>query len=170
MIYCIDANALINSWNEVYSIRILPSLWEKIAEHKTNLQIIKPIFDEIEPPTGNDKKALSLNNFQKNYPLRSWLEQNQFSNAPEIEEKDEKLALELRRKYQVMEKVVGIGTNDTLLIAYAKNRGYTVVTHEADQGQDPLKLQNYKIPLVCRKERIRCIKFPKLLEELKIQI
>ena len=170
MIYCIDANALINSWNEVYSIRILPSLWEKIAEHKTNLQIMKPILDEIDPPTGNDKKELSPNKFQKKYPLRSWLEKNQFSNAPEIEEKDEQLALELRYKYQVIEKSKGIGTNDSLLIAYAKNRGYTVVTHEADQGQEPKKLQNYKIPLVCRKEGIRCIKLPKLLEELKIQI
>ena len=34
MIYCIDANALITPWNEVYSIRILPSLWEKLVEHK----------------------------------------------------------------------------------------------------------------------------------------
>ena len=60
MIYCLDASALINSWNEIYSIRILPSLWEKIVEHKTNLQIIKPIFDEVEPPTGNDKRSSYL--------------------------------------------------------------------------------------------------------------
>ena len=170
MIYCIDANALITPWNEVYSIRILPSLWEKLVEHKKNLQIIKPIFDEVDTPTGDDKRKLPPDGFQKKYPLRSWLEQNQFSNAPEIEEKDEKLALELRYKYQVIEKSKGIGTNDTLLIAYAKNRGYTVVTHEADQGQEPKTLQNYKIPLVCRKEGIQCIKFHKLLEELKIQI
>jgi hypothetical protein len=45
---------------------------------------------------------------------------------------------------------------DGYIIAYAKERGYVVVTDEQEKRQ--------KMPVVCRKEGIPCIDLPTLLE------
>ncbi len=59
MKYCLDANALISPWYIDYPKNIFPSLWEKLAEFKSKLILIKPIYDEIEPVTSTDQKELS---------------------------------------------------------------------------------------------------------------
>ena len=73
----------------------------------------------------------------------------------------------MEKSYQIKPKSKGANVNDILLIAFAKQNNYKVVTLEAEQLQPPNKISNYKIPLICNKEKVTCINFVELLRELK---
>ena len=80
------------------------------------------------------------------------------------------MALELGRRYETKEKGKGANKNDMALITYAKIKGYTVVTLEAKQTTIPEKKSKYKIPLICKKEGVRCIETIEMLREFHIKI
>jgi len=56
------------------------------------------------------------------------------------------------------------------LIAYAKITNSTVVTLEKKQPNKPVPKCNYKIPLICEEQEVKCINFINMLEELKIRL
>ena len=66
MSYCIDANVFITAWYVTYPKKTFPTLYREL-ESKLSSQIIliKPIFDEIEPIPGGDKKLDILNKNEK---------------------------------------------------------------------------------------------------------
>jgi len=158
--FCLDANALITPWNQLYPPSVFGSLWEKIASKKEQIVIIKPIFDEIDPPTEKTLKK------DKN-PLRYWLIENGF--APTKFDLEDK-SIQLEKKYEVQEISEGVGPVDIKIICYAKENRYTVVTFEGKQKQKPGKITNYKIPLVCHEEGVKCIDFIAFLQELEITL
>lgn len=166
--YCVDADIFIASWNSHYPIRIMPSLWEEIANHRDRIVLIKPIFDEIDPVSPADKK---LPQFEKDdkYPLRMWLESNNFDGTA-IDDETKRTSLELGKIYQTDEISKGAGQNDVTLIAYAKIKNKMVVTFEAKQRQPPLKKSDYKIPLICEENKVDCINFIEMLDYLGIKI
>lgn len=71
--YCLDANVFITAWCQYYPIRIFPSLWQKLSNARASLILIEPIFNEIEPFSGNDKNDLNQQQKKEKYPLRMWL-------------------------------------------------------------------------------------------------
>lgn len=166
--YRVDANIFIASWNLIYPIRIFPSLWEKISQHRQDLILIKPVYDEIDPILSTNKN-LPKNDKEAKYPLHMWLVKNKFVAIP-IEDDVEKISLDLEKKYEIKEKTKGADQTDITLIAYAKINVKTVVTFEELQDQRPKHLFNYKIPLICKEENIECIDFTGLLQNLGIQI
>ena len=57
MSYCIDANVFITASHRDYPQHIFPKLYRELKSKLSDqIIIIKPIFDEIEPITGGDKK------------------------------------------------------------------------------------------------------------------
>jgi predicted nucleic acid-binding protein len=168
--YCVDANVFITAWDNKlgYPIGIFPSLWRRLTELKNRIIIIKPIFEEIEPISSSERK-ISAEEKRRKYPLRAWLEENGFDGTP-VEDSIKVASLELEKEYEVRDISKGAGPNDILLIAYAKEMKKTVVTFEAEQKQKPRKKNNYRIPLICREQKVECITFVEMLSRLNIRI
>lgn len=166
--FCIDANTLITAWNLHYPENIFPSLWQKLAIHQGDIILIKPIFDEIDPLSQNDRNKTAMEKKEK-YPLHMWMIDNHFAEIP-IDKSVESKSLELEKDYQIRSNSKGVSENDLKLIAYAKRYHKTVVTEEGKQPNKPGKKYNSKIPTVCDEQGVECINFVEMLRLLQIQI
>lgn len=152
--YCIDASAIIAAWQEDYPKDVFPSLWPQLAQHRADMVLIKPIYEQIDP-------AKSL--------LRMWMVDNGFKSIP-IDGEVEELSLLLEKEYQVREKSKGADGKDIKLIAYAKINNKIVVTDEEEQPQKPVKKYKYKIPLICDEKEVEYINFIEMIRRLGIRI
>ena len=166
--YCVDASAIIVAWNEIYPIDVFPSLWSQLAEHRTDITLIKPIFDQIDPISSADNNKTTDEKRIK-YPLRTWMIDNQFAETP-IDASIERKSLEWEKEYQIKNKSKGVDEKDLKLIAYAKLHDKTVVTEEGEQKQEPNEKHKFKIPLVCAKQEVQCINFVEMLRRLDIRV
>ncbi len=164
--YCVDANVLIVAWYISYPPRmpVFQPLWDQIAKHKHNIVLIKPIFNEIEPIQSSDRK-LAIDDKRVKYPLRVWLEENQFA-VTDISDEVNAVSLELESEYETDNESKGAGQIDITLIAYAKVTRKIVVTLESPQPQKPAKKYNYKIPLICDEQKVDCIDFVTMLDQI----
>ena len=166
--YCVDANIFLMAWYSGYPIHVFNSLWTRLAEAKEEIIIIKPIFDEIEPISHSDRK-LTVQEKRNKYPLRLWLEENQFLETL-INEDVNALSLELEKKYEIHDTSKGAGQIDITLIAFAKIFKKIVITQEGEQKQKPEKKYNYKIPLICDEQGVVHLHFVDMLTKLNIRI
>lgn len=167
MSYCIDANVFITVWHVTYPREIFPTLYGAM-ENKlpSNIILIKPVFDEIEPVSGRkDRQKL-----KEEHPVRMWLKEEMGINETVIDDKVRQKALELMAKYETDEHSKGADEKDVVLIAFALLGNHTVVSLEAKQKQPPAKKSNYKIPLICEKENVECISFVDLLGRCNIKV
>lgn len=165
--YCVDANIFITAWNKDYPPHVFSTLWKQLAQHQSDIVLIKPIFDEIDPILSSDQ-SLPKDKKKEKYPLRVWMEDNQFTATP-IADDVKAISLNLEKEYETNNNPKGANQNDITLIAYAKMEGKTVVTFEGEQPQKPEKKCNYKIPLVCDEQGVECIIFVKMLDRLGIR-
>ena len=152
--YCLDANVFITSWNHIYPINVFPSLWEQVAQHQSDIILIKPIYDQI---------------IVKKDPLTEWLRENRFFST-HIDDETENLSFKWEREYEIREESKGVDEEDIKLIAYANRENKTVVTLEAEQNQKPSKKYNYRIPLVCSEKEVPYINFVEMIEDFDIVI
>lgn len=166
--YCVDANIFLTAWHIAYPVNIFPSLWQQLAEAKEKIIIIKPIYDEIEPIPSSEKKLSVLEKREK-FPLRVWLEENQFPEIP-INDDVNALSLELEKTYEIHDTSKGAGQVDITLIAFAKIFNKMVITLEGEQKQKPKEKYNYKIPLICAEQGVGCLNFVEMLTKLNIKI
>lgn len=166
--YCVDANIFITAWHVNYPIKILPSLWKEIANKKEEIILIKPVFDEIEPISSPDNE-LNIEKKRTKYPVRMWLIENGFTETL-IDDDINKTSLELEKTYEINDISKGVGSKDILLISYAKEKNKIVVTLEGNQTQKPKEKYNYKIPLVCQEQQVKCFNFIEMIEGLGIKI
>ena len=166
--YCVDANIFITAWNVNYPPHIFCTLWEQLAQHQNDIILIKPIFDEIDPISSSEQR-LPEDKKKKKYPLRVWMEENQFSATP-VTDHVLVTSLNLEMEYETNNNPKGANQNDITLIAYAKMEGKTVVTFEEEQKQKPKAKCDYKIPLLCIEQGVECIKFIEMLDCLGIKV
>ncbi len=166
--YCVDANIFIQPWHNIYpqTQEVFRPVWELLAEHRHKMILIKPIYDQIEPMRP-DERNLALDERQEKYPLRIWLEENNFDPTP-LDDSVEALSLRLERKYEIDNTPRGANQTDIKLISFAKLMNKKVVTLESPQPEKPQKKSHYKIPLICKEERVDCINFVEMLEQLQI--
>lgn len=166
--FCVDSNVFITAWYTSYPPHILSKLWEHIASCRAEIQLIEPVFGEIEPVSSGDHK-LPRGRKKEKYPLRVWLEENNFP-VPDVSDEVRSTSLILEREYETSSESKGAGEVDITLIAYAKVEKKTVVTFEGRQHQKPAKKSNYKIPLICSEQGVQCDNFIQMLEKLNIRI
>ena len=167
MRYCIDANVFITVWHVTYPPNIFPTLYREM-ENKlpVNIILIKPVFDEIEPVSGQKDAQKS----RQEHPVRLWLEKDMRIDETAIDDQVKQKALELMEKYETDERSKGADETDVTLIAFALLGNHTVVTLEEKQSQPPAKKSNYKISLICQKENVPCINFVELLGRCNITV
>ena len=166
--YCIDASAIIFAWYEGYPKDVFPSLWPQLAEHRIDMAVIKPIYEQIDFISQADKGKPELEK-KKKYPLRKWMVDNGFESI-DIDGRVEVLSLRLEKEYQIREKSRGADGKDIKLIAYAKINNKIVVTEEGKQREKPKKKWNYKIPLICDEKEVECINCIEMIRRLGIRI
>jgi len=156
MSYCLDANILISIWNTDYPRDVFPTLYQEIENNLQNeIILIQPIFDEIKPGS----------------PIYVWLEEGMRLNKTNMSDAAKDLTLKLRKKYgEKYKRTKGANYNDLQLIAFASSGNHTVVTYEAEQQQPPKKKSNYKIPLICKEENVKCIRFVEMLRQCNIVV
>lgn len=188
--YCIDASAFIAAWNVSHPIDVFPSLWSQLANRRDDMVLLKPIFDEIDPISPQDRNKTEKEKADK-YPLRMWMINNQFmptplgestknrdlelfsasQSPPHISEVDiERESFKLEMEYKIANNSKGVDEKDLKLIAYAKLNKKIIVTEEGKQPEKPKKKCNYKIPLVCKEQGVECINFVEMLKCLGIKI
>lgn len=148
-IFSIDTSCLINSWNLVYQIDILPSIWihlETMLETKRAVATIQ-VFEEIER---KDDALLEWCKARKH--LFTDVSDEQLVNLKGIMTRHQRIA------------AVGSGRNyaDPWVIALAQCYDpLAIVVTEEDKG----KQTNPKIPYICGEEGVQCYTFNRFLRE-----
>lgn len=170
MTYTLDANVFITAWNNHYPMSVFPTLWECLDSDHIRQQIvfIKPVYNEIDPIPPHHQQWPAEKK-QERYSLRTWLESRGYR-VHDLNDQQEQKALDLENRYQTQENAKGASKIDIKLIAFAKNTNHTIVTFEAMQLAIPGNLSNYKIPLICQQQNIRCISFINFLQEIELVI
>ena len=167
MSYCIDANVFITARNVTYPPDVMPTLYKELeTKLLNNIIFIKPIFDEIEPITGQETRET----LEKDHSVRLWLQEKLQIQAIPINDDVEQLALDLMNRYETDKGPKGANSEDIKLISFASLNNHTVVTLEREQKQVPKKKSKYNIPLICQLEQVACMGFVSLLRQFNITI
>ena len=166
MKYCLDTNVFFELWYGLPQ-RTFPSLYrllkEKLPAHAI---VIEPIYNEIKPMV--EKKSGERKNFAA---IHDWVKNTLEIEKTPVDNEVKQKTLELEVLYETdPNNPKGASKADLALIAYAHFHGHTVVTMEGQQSQKPDKKSNYKIPLICQEQDVRCINLVRLLEELEIEV
>jgi len=84
--FCLDANIFITAWGIQYPKDIFPGLWEQLASAKEQIEIIKPVYDEIKPLEAGT--------------IKEWLHEHGFTPV-RLNKKEEEAALILEAEYEI---------------------------------------------------------------------
>ncbi|HEY8035969.1 MAG TPA: DUF4411 family protein [Methylobacter sp.] len=139
---------MIYAWDN-YPIRQFPGLWEWMATQVEERLLVMPrvAFEEVAHKTPDCGEWLRNNG----------LELIEISNAI-IQD-----ALRIKRLLGIVDDKYrsGVGENDLLIIATAREQNAELVSDERKQIDLPKELSNYKIPAVCGMAQVSvaCINF-----------
>lgn len=157
IVYCIDANILIQAWQKYYSPEICPSYWEVLNDlgKKGTVFVPELVFEEIEKGEDN---------------LFEWLKK---SDIP-IKKIDTEVASKLKQIYssnpnhKYLVSSNGIHSKaDPWVIAHAMKENAIVVTKEKKDLFT--KKTKIKIPHVCDNMKVKWIDDFEFIKELNIK-
>lgn len=151
-LYCIDACSLIWAMKFAYPIEHFPALWGKMSEASKGGLIISTelVFDELNAQEDKTDGILTWAIEHKDMFIK--MDDDTALSVSQIVKKYPLLVDTLTDKNQA----------DPYLIALAKIKNAVVVSEEGSAHNSPKKM---KIPDVCSKEGIRCIKLLPMLKE-----
>ena len=150
-----DASSMIYGWDN-YPIRQFPGLWEWMAAQieKKNLAMPSVAFDEVAHKTPE---------------CAEWLKDHDIE-LLEISNAILQDAMRIKKLLGIVDDnyhAKGVGENDLLIIAAAKQHGASLVSDEERQPTVPRDPAKRKIPAVCAMQEVavRCINFIDYLKE-----
>lgn len=149
--YVFDASSIIYAWDN-YPIHNFPSLWNWIENEIANSNFFIP---EIA------LKEVS----NKSEDLGYWLK---FRNILILKPNSNILmtSLNIKNSLGITNDAYagGVGENDIIIVATAKDADMILVSNEKIQITPPTNLKNCKIPLVCKNHNVTCINFLDLIK------
>lgn len=160
--FVLDANIFINAHRRYYSFDIAPAFWcelKKQAE-KGKIVSIDHVFEELNHSNDEDKLRLWANNEFKKW-FESTDDEKVFKAYSEI------ITWAMSQEYNDPAKSEFATVADSWLIACAKARNYTIVTHEVYDNHIRRKIP---IPNVCRAFEIPYIDTFEMLRRLHIKL
>ncbi|MCI0767268.1 DUF4411 family protein [Bacillus sp. TL12] len=162
--YVLDANVFIGAYRGYYAFDIVPSFWNTLVSLADNSKIcsIDKIQQEIITPNDADPDELqewTSENFRDYFERTDALDVLQ--NYAQIQQ----WAIN-DPQYTQAAKDEFARNADAWLIAYAKAKGYTLVTHEV---YNPESKKRILIPVVCRNFQVKCINTFEMLKDLQVQ-
>jgi len=153
--YSFDASSMIHAWDNYPPANPhFESLWEWIAENISDRQfsISKKAFEEVN---------------HKIPECGKWLKDNHIEMIP-LTSTGLLIAQEIKTLLGIVEEqyTKGVGENDLLIIAMAKESNTILISEESRQNNLPALKSNYKIPAVCNMQEVQveCINFLELLK------
>lgn len=153
--YCLDTNIFLDWWERRYPPDLFPSLESEMTALASGSVIYAPerVWDEIQH-VGSPG-------------LRSWAKANRGMFLPH-DSALQKEANAIQHKYPGLIDPRAIHDEaDRYIIALAKLRGFSVVTHETSAHSKKKPPRSHYIPDVCAAESIQCIPFVELMREQK---
>lgn len=162
--YLLDANVFINAYRDYYSFDIVPNFWSRLVHLAGNSQICS--IDKI-------KEEICTNEDQPD-ELHIWSASEFEEHFKETDAHDVILAYaEIQQwafsnqQFNEAAKSEFARNADAWLIAYAKAKGATVVTHEAyNRGT----IRRILIPVVCEEFGIPYVNTFEMLRRLQVSI
>lgn len=163
-LYVLDANVFIGAYRGYYAFEVAPSFWDALVNLASDSKVcsIDRIQNEIINPNDQDPDKLhewTSENFKEyfertdatdvlqNYAL---IQQWSFGNPQFTDAAKDEFARNA----------------DAWLIAYAKAKGYTLVTHEV---YNPQMKKRILIPVVCHQFGVRYVNTFEMLKDLQVQ-
>lgn len=149
-----DASSAIHAWDN-YPIENLPTLWSWLESEVSSRKIVIPrvALDEIGHISPECKQ---------------WLHDISGFNPVEVDNAIASHALMINAELGVHNDQYGTGvdSNDVIIIATAKARGFALISNESRQPYLPSNLKKYKIPAVCNLPviSVSCINFADLIK------
>ncbi len=164
--YLIDASAAIAMWEEMYPPENFPTFYALMGQKflALNIYFVKPVFDEIEKTQGKLGDDDLIAWLKKTLGEKSFINTLNQGTSERVNEYTVTYLGEGGAKRE------GVDLNDLLLVATAKEYGFTIVTQEGIQSSPPKKKEKYKIPAVCQKEEVRCINLIEFIKEIKLVV
>lgn len=152
--YTFDASSIIHAWDN-YPLELFPPLWDWISKKikSGELTIPEVAFDEVVKKTPDCAK---------------WLKQQQITVLP-LKDDILLIASDIKRGLGIANDNYhpkGVGENDLLIVASAKDQHCTLVSNEGRQLRRPETRARYKIPSVCDLPEVgvRCVSFLELIK------
>jgi len=158
--YLLDANVFIEAARRYYAFDLAPKFWESLALHaeKGEIQSIDRVKQELE--RGNDE-------------LATWATA-QFSEAfASTDEEDVTVSyseiiswVQIQDQFSDAAKADFASGADGWLVAYAKSKGFIVVTHEV---LDPNIMRKVPIPNVCEEFGMSSVDTFEMLRQIGVR-
>jgi len=143
-VFCVDTSALIDGLERYYPEVTFPALWKRVAQLVEDGRLI--ISEEV----WIEARA-------KDEAVKEWCGAR--GKDPMVVATDSKVAQQVQGILKEFPRLVsgmkGRNRADPFVIAVAKLRGAVVVTGEGSDGTDARP----KIPLVCQRRGIECVRF-----------
>jgi hypothetical protein len=157
MPYLLDANVFIDADRKNYPFDICPAFWDWLAAQnkKGNLFSHNSVYEEI--THGKGELQICAKKQGKKFFLRVDYDTNTQASVVNKWVDSQSFDPDAKREF--------FRVADFLLIACAKARGYTLVTHEA---YEPARVNRVKIPNVCRALGVQYCDTLKMLRREKV--
>lgn len=147
-LYSVDTSALIDGLERFYFEDTFPGIWENVATLVASGRffISEEVWEEVK---------------KRDEVVKAWCDRDRSGRL--IVPTDGAIANEVRAILRDNERMVmtlkGRNRADPFVIAVARIKGATVVTGEGDEGNE----RHPKIPYVCRKLAVPCIRLTELI-------
>lgn len=160
--FVLDANIFISAHRRYYSFDIAPGFWSELKKQAENGKVISidRVFDELNNSNEEDKLKIWANNEFKKW-FESTNDEKVFKAYSEI------ITWIMSQDYKDAAKSEFATVADSWLIACAKARNYTIVTHEV---YDENMRRKIRIPNVCHEFGIPYIDTFEMLRRLNIRL
>lgn len=163
-LYVLDANVFIGAYRGYYSFEVAPSFWNALVHlaNDSKLCSIDKIQQEIINP--NEVNPDQLQEWTSEN-FREYFERSDAINVLQHYGEIQRWAL-TNPQFTDAAKDEFARNADAWLIAYAKAKGYTLVTHEVYNANSRKRIL---IPVVCEIFRVNYVNTFEMLKDLQVQ-
>ncbi|MDQ0246494.1 hypothetical protein J2S09_004098 [Bacillus fengqiuensis] len=162
--YVLDANVFIGAYRGYYSFEVAPSFWSALVNLADESKIcsIDRIQEEIVNQNGDNADPLQEWTSDK---FRDYFERTDALDVLQHYAQIQQWAFD-NPQFTDAAKDEFARNADAWLVAYAKAKGHTLVTHEV---YNPEARKRILIPVVCRKFGIAYVDTFEMLKDLQVQ-
>ncbi|MCK6078366.1 DUF4411 family protein [Paenibacillus silvae] len=163
--YVLDANVFISAHRGYYDFDLAPSFWKSLVSHasQNNICSIDKIQDEIISPNPKEKDPDRLHLWSAEN-FKDYFEKTDSLDVIESYAEIQQWAYN-NPQFTASAKDEFARNADAWLIAYAKSKQHTLVTHEA---YNPEMKKRILIPVVCREFNVNYVNTFEMLRNLQV--